>query len=95
MENFWWAFSLTLIAGLATGIGSAMILFTKQTNKKMLISEKWLSAGVMLYVSFVEILAKSVDSLATIYGEQLGTVYAVLGFFAGIGIIASSALKAT
>ncbi len=42
----------------------------------------------MLYVSFVEILPKAVDSLTLIYGEKLGNIYAVLSFFAGIFAIA-------
>lgn len=88
MEDFLWAFSLTLLAGLATGIGSAMILLMKQTNKKFLAFALGLSAGVMLYVSFVEILGKATDALSTIHGEQMGTVYAVMGFFVGIAIIA-------
>lgn len=88
MEHFLWAFSLTLLAGLATGIGSAMILLTKQTNKKFLAFALGLSAGVMLYVSFVEILRKAMDALSAIHGEQRGTVYAVIGFFSGIAIIA-------
>lgn len=88
MEHFWWAFSLTLLAGLATGIGSAMVLLTKQTNRKFLAFSLGLSAGVMLYVSFVEILKKSMESLTIVYGEKIGTVYAVCGFFVGMGIIA-------
>lgn len=86
--NIFFAFSLTLLAGLATGIGSAMVLFTKNTNKKFLSFSLGLSAGVMLYVSFVEILAKAVESLSEIYGDKLGNCYAVLGFFIGVAIIA-------
>ncbi len=89
MEHFWWAFSLTLLAGLATGIGSAMVLLTKQTNRKFLAFSLGLSAGVMLYVSFVEILKKSMESLTVVYGEKIGTIYAVCGFFVGMGIIAA------
>lgn len=88
MGRIWFAFALTLMAGLATGIGSSMIFFTKQTNKKMLSFSLGLSAGVMLYVSFVEILSKSADALNLVYGEELGNVFMVGGFFAGIGLIA-------
>lgn len=88
MSNLTMAFMLTLLAGLATGIGSVMILFTKKTNKKVLSFSLGLSAGVMLYVSFVEILVKAIDALSEVYGEKLGNIYAVLGFFAGIFIIA-------
>lgn len=87
-ENILFAFSLTLMAGLATGIGSTMVLLTKRTNYKLLAFSLGLSAGVMLYVSFVEILAKSVDALVPIYGEKMGNTLAVCGFFVGIIVIA-------
>ena len=87
MSNLSVAFFLTLFAGLATGIGSAMVLLTKQTNKKFLSFSLGLSAGVMLYVSLVEILSKSVSSLSLVFGEKFGNIYAVLGFFSGIAII--------
>ncbi len=87
-ENIMFAFSLTLMAGLATGIGSVMVLVTKRTNHKLLAFSLGLSAGVMLYVSFVEILVKSVDALVPLYGEKMGTTLAVCGFFVGIAVIA-------
>ncbi|MFI3228004.1 MAG: zinc transporter ZupT [Clostridia bacterium] len=86
--NVIFAFTLTLLAGLATGIGSAMVLLTRNTNKKFLSFSLGLSAGVMLYVSFVEILAKAVEALSEVYGDKLGNFYAVLGFFAGVAVIA-------
>ncbi len=87
-SNVIFAFTLTLIAGLATGIGSVMVLVTKSTNKKLLSFTLGLSAGVMLYVSFVEIFQKAIESLVDVYGERNGNIYAVLGFFVGIGVIA-------
>ncbi|MDO8896321.1 MAG: zinc transporter ZupT, partial [Bacteroidales bacterium] len=53
------AFSLTLFAGLSTGIGSAIALMAKRTNIKFLTISLGFSAGVMIYVSFVEILQKA------------------------------------
>ena len=50
------AFGLTAFAGLATGIGSALAFFSKQTNKRFLSASLGFSAGVMLYVSFVNYL---------------------------------------
>ena len=44
---------LTLGAGLATGIGSAIAFFAKRTNKRLLSFSLGLSGGVMIYVSFV------------------------------------------
>ncbi len=82
------AFSLTLFAGLATGIGSALSLFAKKTNTKFLSLSLGFSAGVMIYVSFVEILAKANESLSASFGEKTGAYMAILGFFLGIIIIA-------
>ena len=46
------------------------------------------SAGVMLYVSFVEIFVKARDALAVDFGEVGGTWYTVAAFFGGIFLIA-------
>jgi len=53
------AFGLTLFAGLATGLGSALAFLAKRTNTKVLSSALGFSAGVMIYVSFVEIFPKA------------------------------------
>jgi zinc transporter, ZIP family len=87
-ENFWFAFGLTVFAGLSTGIGSALAFFTKKTNTKLLSVSLGFSAGVMIYVSFVEILGKSRDSLAMVYGEKSGAWLTVLSFFVGVAVIA-------
>lgn len=86
--NFWFAFGLTLFAGLSTGIGSALAFFTKSTSTRFLSVSLGFSAGVMVYVSFVEILQKARISLIPGYGETMAAWYAVLAFFAGILIIA-------
>lgn len=82
-----YAFALTLFAGLATGVGSAMAFFTQRTNTRFLAVALGFSAGVMIYVSFVEILPKSIAALTTVHGTVEGRIYAVLSFFIGIVII--------
>ena len=82
------AFTLTLFAGLSTGIGSALAFYTKQTNKKFLAGALGFSAGVMIYVSMVEIFVKARESLEQAYGSSRGYLYTTLAFFAGIAIIA-------
>ena len=79
------AFSLTLIAGLSTGIGSLISFFAKKTNTKMLSFSLGLSAGVMIYVSFVEMLPNAFELLENEYAKT-GTWYSVLAFFVGIAI---------
>ena len=51
-----YAFLITLAAGLATGIGSVIAFMTKRTNRRFLAFSLGLSAGVMIYVSFMEML---------------------------------------
>lgn len=81
------AFGLTAFAGLSTGIGSAIAFFSNRTNKTFLATALGFSAGVMIYVSFMEIMSKAIESLVPIYGEARGNWYAVLAFFAGIALI--------
>ncbi|CUH92744.1 zinc transporter ZupT [Herbinix luporum] len=82
------AFLLTLFAGLSTGIGSALSLLTKKTNTKFLSIALGFSAGVMIYVSFVEIFTKAKDSLVAELGEVGGSWATVGAFFFGIFLIA-------
>lgn len=82
------AFSLTLFAGLSTGIGSALSLLTKRTSTKFLSVALGFSAGVMIYVSFVEIFVKAKDALVSALGVRGGTWATVGGFFFGILVIA-------
>jgi Predicted divalent heavy-metal cations transporter len=78
---------LTLFAGLATGIGSLIAFFAKSTNKKFLSFSLGLSAGVMIYVSFVELFADSQALLKEDLGVTTGMFVAVVCFFCGILLI--------
>lgn len=86
-DPIFFAFSLTFFAGISTGIGAILCLLYKKFNPKFLGIMLGISAGVMLYVSFVEILVKAKTSLSITFGEKLGYSYSVLGFFIGIFII--------
>lgn len=88
LERLLFAFGLTLFAGLTTGIGSALAFYTKQTNKKFLAGALGFSAGVMVYVSLVEIFVKARESLEIIYGTSRGYSITTLAFFGGIAVIA-------
>ncbi|MGC9349347.1 MAG: zinc transporter ZupT [Anaerolineae bacterium] len=85
--NVWIAFGLTVFAGLATGIGSILAFFAKRTDYRFLSISTGFSAGVMLYVSFVEIFFKGVDELVEVYGDPMGHWINVLSFFGGIVLI--------
>ncbi len=75
---------LTLGAGLATGIGSAIAFFARRTNKRLLSFSLGLSGGVMVYVSFVELFHEANVALTGAWGPRAGAAVTVLSFFAGI-----------
>ncbi len=87
MGDILFAFTLTLFAGLATGIGSLIAFFTSTTNKKFLSISLGFSAGVMIYVAMIEIFVKAKDSLVAELGDQTGYWLTVISFFAGMLII--------
>jgi len=87
MSQVWIALGLTVFAGMATGIGSVIAFTAKRTNYRFLSVATGFSAGVMLYVSFVEIFIKGLDSLTERYGEYWGHWVNAAAFFAGILLI--------
>ncbi|MFC7400724.1 zinc transporter ZupT [Citricoccus sp. GCM10030269] len=87
METFWLAFGLTLLAGLCTGIGGLASVVPRRTSGPFLSVSLGFSAGVMLYVSFMEILPKSLESLTEANGETAGPWAAVVAFFGGVLLI--------
>lgn len=84
--NLLFAFLITLFAGLSTGVGSALAVFTKKTNTKFLSFALGLSAGVMIYVSFVELFPQAIELMSESMPEQ-AALYTTIAFFAGIALI--------
>jgi len=74
------AFVLTVIAGLSTGIGSLIAYFIRTPKMIYLSFSLGFSAGVMIYVSFVELLPQTM--------VQLGQLTGIIAFFLGILLIA-------
>ena len=81
------AFLLTLFAGLSTGIGSLLAFNKRATSKTFLSFALGLSAGVMIYVSFVEIFVKARVALTDVYGIKQGYILTTLAFFLGVLLI--------
>lgn len=88
MGNFFNALIITFIAGLSTGIGSFIAFFIKKTNTKFLSLSLGFSAGVMIYVSMIEIFQNSNEIFIRIFGETKGSLITVFYFFSGIFFIA-------
>lgn len=82
------AFFVTMLAGLSTGIGSCIAFLTKHTNKKFLSISLGFSAGVMIYVSMIEIFVKAKDLLTVQLGLKMGNFITVVSFFGGMLLIA-------
>ena len=78
-NNVPFALLLALLAGLSTGIGSAIAYFIRQPKPKHMSLILGFSAGVMIYVSFAELLHTSL--------ENIGFLEANIGFFVGIAFI--------
>ncbi|MBN2579250.1 MAG: zinc transporter ZupT, partial [Pirellulales bacterium] len=85
--NVWIALGLTLFAGMATGVGSVIAFAAKRTNYRFLSVSTGFSAGVMLYVSFIEIFYKGVDALNAAYGAPWGDWINAGSFFGGLLLI--------
>ncbi|MEM2899153.1 MAG: zinc transporter ZupT [Thermoplasmata archaeon] len=78
--NITLALLLTLLAGLSTSLGSLIVYTIKQPLPNFLSAILGFSAGVMLYVSFLELLPQGIN----IAGKNL----ALISFFLGIALIA-------
>ncbi len=88
IESILLALGLTLVAGMSTAVGSLMAFFTRATNTRFLSGALGLSAGVMIYVSFMEMIPEALDKLNSVYAENTATIYMLLAFFGGMGMIA-------
>ncbi len=87
MDPVLFAFLLTLFAGLSTGIGSLIAFFSKSSSPRFLALCLSFSAGVMLYVSMIEIFAKGQEALSAYLGAQSGAWVTLLAFFGGMLLI--------
>lgn len=73
------AFALTAVAGLSTGIGSAIAYFIRKPKIIYLSFSLGVSAGVMIYISFMELLPDA--------SETVGEFWGLAAFFMGIVVI--------
>ena len=78
------AFAVTTGAGLATGIGAAIGLFAKRTNHLFLALALGFSAGVMIYVSFVEIVPKALEFLEEDWEDGQALAWMSIAFLGGL-----------
>ena len=95
-DNLGIAFALVIGAGAATGLGAAVVFvpaLVKLASRKTLASALGLSAGVMTYVSFVEIFGKSTAAFEDEgHDPDTAYIYATLCFFAGVILMVVSSV---
>lgn len=87
-EQIIYSLCLALFAGITTGIGGLMVLILKKTNIKLLSVMLGFSAGIMIYISFIEIFQESQTTLCSVHGTINGKFLTVLAFFFGITLMA-------
>lgn len=87
MEGVLTALLLTLIAGAATGIGGALVLFKKKLSSNFLAGALGLSAGVMIFISLAELFPEAQAEIAATGSVRHGEALVLAAFFIGMGII--------
>lgn len=83
-SNVWMALFLSLIAGLSTCIGGAVVFFSDLKNTRFLALSMSFAAGVMIYVSFMEMLPEAQITLVKLYGNFYASSLLVSLFFLGM-----------
>ena len=81
------ALILTLIAGAATGIGGALVLFRKRISSNFLAGALGLSAGVMIFISLAELFPEAQAEIMATGSIRHGDAYVLIAFFVGMGLI--------
>lgn len=82
------AFLLTLLAGLSTCLGAVAVIMKRTISNTYLSMSLAFSAGVMIFLSFDEILPESKRIMAEGYGGDLGLLVSYGLFFLGIVLTA-------
>ena len=86
-KDLLFAFSLTLLAGLCTGIGGVIAFFSNRTNPRFLALSLGFSAGMMIYLAMIDLFPLAKDSLVAELGEFKGYLFTTVSFFGGILLI--------
>ncbi len=81
------ALAISVGAGLATVLGSLMVIFARETNTRLLAFGLAFSAGAMVYVSLVEIFVKANLAFEKAAGPKIGYAWATLFFFVGVALL--------
>lgn len=83
-SNVFYSFILTLFVGLTMGFGSLFSFLIKDENKKFLSFSLSFSAGIMIYISFMEILPEGMHLIEETANGNKGKIIALAAFFGGM-----------
>ncbi|HIC3962348.1 TPA: zinc transporter ZupT, partial [Campylobacter jejuni] len=78
------AMLLTLFAGFSTAIGSIIAFFSRKDDLRVLSLGLGFSAGVMIYISFMEILPTALKDFKNHYDSHWAELLGLACFFGGI-----------
>ncbi|EAL8498152.1 zinc transporter ZupT [Campylobacter jejuni] len=83
-EQIFIAMILTLFAGFSTAIGSIIAFFSRKDDLRVLSLGLGFSAGVMIYISFMEILPTALKDFKNHYDSHWAELLGLACFFGGI-----------
>lgn len=90
-ENVGIALALVVAAGASTALGAAVVFFpsiVKLASRRVLAGSLGFSAGVMTYISFVEIFPKATRSFEEAgHNSNDAYLYATLSVFSGVFVM--------
>ncbi|EAI5746539.1 zinc transporter ZupT [Campylobacter jejuni] len=75
---------MTLFAGFSTAIGSIIAFFSRKDDLRVLSLGLGFSAGVMIYISFMEILPTALKDFKNYYNSHWAELLGLACFFGGI-----------
>ncbi|UTS65934.1 Zinc transporter ZupT [Campylobacter jejuni] len=80
-EQIFIAMLLTLFAGFSTAIGSIIAFFSRKDDLRVLSLGLGFSAGVMIYISFMEILPTALKDFKNYYNSHWAELLGLACFF--------------
>ncbi|HEF5050150.1 TPA: zinc transporter ZupT [Campylobacter jejuni] len=83
-EQIFIAMLLTLFAGFSTAIGFIIAFFSRKDDLRVLSLGLGFSAGVMIYISFMEILPTALKDFKNHYDSHWAELLGLACFFGGI-----------
>ncbi|EAK8802562.1 TPA: zinc transporter ZupT [Campylobacter jejuni] len=83
-EQIFIAILLTLFAGFSTAIGSTIAFFSRKDDLRVLSLGLGFLAGVMIYISFMEILPTALKDFKNHYDSHWAELLGLACFFGGI-----------